>query len=58
MWTFTARKRQVSLMASAQLATRERRDMSSRVKGVGLSLVSNVRAALGHAQPGVNRPRL
>jgi phospholipid-translocating ATPase len=35
---FTAHKRQTSLMTGAQLATRGRRDMSSRVKDVVLSL--------------------
>jgi phospholipid-translocating ATPase len=35
---FTAHKRQTSLLTGAQLATRGRRDMSSRVKDVVLSL--------------------
>jgi hypothetical protein len=36
--SFIVHKRQMSLMTGAQLATRGRRDMSSRVKDVVLSL--------------------
>lgn len=58
--TLTAHKRQMSLMTGAQLATRGRRDMSSRVKDVVLSLAlcHNVSVTLRHAQPGVNYSRL
>ena len=47
-----AHKRQMSLMTGAQLATRGRRDMSSRVKDVVLSLAlcHNVGVTLGQAR--------
>jgi len=57
---FIAHKKQMSLVTGAQLATRGRRDMSSRVKDVVLSLAlcHNVSVMLSKAQHGVNYSRL
>ena len=51
-----AHKRQMSLMTGAQLATRGRRDMSSRVRDVVLSLAlcHNVSVTLVRAGSGVD----
>jgi len=55
-WIFIAHKKQMSLVTGAQLATRGRRDMSSRVKDVVLSLAlcHNVSIMLSKAQHGVS----
>ena len=57
---FIAHKKQMSLVTGAQLATRGRRDMSSRVKDVVLSLAlcHNVSVMLSKVQHGVNHFRL
>lgn len=59
-WALTAHKRQMSLMTGAQLATRGRRDMSSRVKDVVLSLAlcHNVSIMRTRVLSGINFPCL